>query len=898
MARKKLTDISVEDFLRDNLQKEINKEFGRRSVTGLQMPEYFTSALNPRMPLRPYQREAFQYFFTYWNNDFYAKPDAQLLFHMATGSGKTLIMAGIILFLYEKGYRNFLFFVNNGNVIEKTKDNFFNTSSSKYLFGPSVDINGKRVEIKQVRNFQESDPDAINFCLQTIQGVHSSLNTPGEGALTYDDFKALKVVLISDEAHHINAATKRGVSASQMSVFDNSSLEEAATGDGWESTIMRIFHAHKENVLLEFTATEDFTNPAIADKYRNRVIYDYSLKQFRKDGYSKDISLIQSDRKIIDRALQAVLMSQFRRKLSNAIRQDIKPVIMFKSKTIKENKAFYEEFVETVRTLEAEDLRRIRNYARDGILDAFRYFDVQNISADNLLLEIKEDFKEDNLLIVDGSSISAYKQQRLNSLESKDNELRAVFAVDMLNEGWDVLNLFDIVRLYDTRSGAGKTTNSEAQLIGRGARYMPFEYSVTDESDSHDHMGEKAYKRKFDHDLDNPLRYLEILSYHSPSNTRYINELNSALASSGIIESKGVEVTERLKDEFKQSQLYKSGYLFTNSSETEPMQDNAGQSGFGTHILGRDYEVMLSSEGMKTSFAFSDVDDDVTISSYKCVYSLGEFGTNVLRAAINKFPQYSYASLHKIFPELPSIRHFMESSNYLHNIRVIVYGREEHVKNLSQKDKLDIAIDVLSQIEPLLKKEVMQTHGSRLFTPAQVCNAFHDHRYRVAIGSDSKEEGVSMRETGNNLLRLDLRKVSWYAYDDNYGTEEEKFLIKYIESIVGRLQKEYSEIWLLRNHKDFKLYAFDDGRATEPDFVLFLRRKVADGYENRQIFIESKGLHLRAADMWKATFLKNIQNSGMVDFATGNDRFVIAGMPFYTHDVEVEFADAMEEMLL
>ena len=51
------------------------------------------------------------------------------------------------------------------------------------------------------------------------------------------------------------------------------------------------------------------------------------------------------------------------------------------------------------------------------------------------------------------------------------------FAVDMLNEGWDVLNLFDIVRLYDTRDGkvtkngfvAGSTTNAEKQLIGRGA---------------------------------------------------------------------------------------------------------------------------------------------------------------------------------------------------------------------------------------------------------------------------------------------------------------------------------------------------------------------------------------------------------------------------------------------
>lgn len=897
MARKKLADISVEDFLRDNLQEGINKEFGCRSITGLQMPEYFASALNPRMPLRPYQREAFQYFFTYWNNDFDAKPnESQLLFHMATGSGKTLIMAGLILFLYEKGYRNFLFFVNNGNVIEKTKDNFFNTSSSKYLFAPSIDICGKRVEIRQVRNFQESDPDAINFCLQTIQGVHSYIREPGENVLTNDDFKVLKVVLISDEAHHINTATKRGVSASQMSVFDHTS-EEVKRND-WESTVMQIFNSHKENVLLEFTATEDFTNPAIADKYRNRVIYDYSLKRFREDGYSKEISLIQSDRKTIDRALQAVLMSQFRRKLSNCIRQDIKPVVMFKSKTIKENKAFYDEFIETVRTLDAEDLLRLRQHARDGILDAFRYFDAQKISADNLLLEIKEDFKEENLLLVDGSSISAYKQQRLNSLESKDNELRAVFAVDMLNEGWDVLNLFDIVRLYDTRSGVGKTTNSEAQLIGRGARYMPFEYNGADNSGFNEHMEESAYKRKFDHDLDNPLRYLEMLSYHSPSNTKYIQELNSALASSGIIESKSVEVTERLKDEFKQSRLYKHGYVFTNCLETEAMQVHAAKPGIGSHILDREYKVRLSSEGMKTSFALSDVEDDVTISSCRCDYTLGDFGINVLRSAINRFPLYSYDSLHKIFPELPSIRHFIESSDYLQSIRVIVYGREEHIKNLSQKDRLAVVIEVLSQIEPLLDKRGIRAWGSSVFTPAQLRDVFHDHRYRVAIGSDSKEEGVSMRETDNDLLRLDLRKVSWYAYDDNYGTEEEKFLIKYVESIVGRLQKEYSEIWLLRNYKDFKLYAFDDGRATEPDFVLFLRKKGEEVYENKQIFIESKGRHLRATDMWKATFLKDIQKNGMIDFTTGNDNFGIAGMPFYTHDVESEFVDAMEDIVL
>ena len=93
------------------------------------------------------------------------------------------------------------------------------------------------------------------------------------------------------------------------------------------------------------------------------------------------------------------------------------------------------------------------------------------IEFDNLLLEIKEDFKEENLLLVDGNNISPDKQLKLNSLEAKDNEFRVVFAVDMLNEGWDVLNLFDIVRLYETRDSGhgkvGKTTMQEAQLIGR-----------------------------------------------------------------------------------------------------------------------------------------------------------------------------------------------------------------------------------------------------------------------------------------------------------------------------------------------------------------------------------------------------------------------------------------------
>ncbi|MFL4916016.1 hypothetical protein [Staphylococcus aureus] len=45
-----------------------------------------------------------------------------------------------------------------------------------------------------------------------------------------------------------------------------------------------------------------------------------------------------------------------------------------------------------------------------------------------------------------------------------------------LNEGWDVLNLFDIVKIDEKKKVNKNATNAEAQLIGRGARYYPFIY--------------------------------------------------------------------------------------------------------------------------------------------------------------------------------------------------------------------------------------------------------------------------------------------------------------------------------------------------------------------------------------------------------------------------------------
>lgn len=725
MTKKK--EISIEDFLRDNLQATLQRKLGKKPIERTEMPDYFGTSLNPYMKLRPYQREAFQYFINYWENDWDGKSfKPQLLFHMATGSGKTLIMAGVILYLYEKGYRNFLFFVNSGNVIEKTKDNFFNTASSKYLFASQINIGNKVVEVRQVDNFQSADENCINLCLTTIQGLHTDLNTPKENAVTIDDFKDKRVVLMADEAHHINMAAKKCEQPERLTLPWFDSIEDWGGSDDWETTVMAIFNSNDANVLLEFTATEDFANPAIADKYKNKVLFDYPLKKFREDGYSKDIRILQSDLQPIDRAVQAVILSQFRRKLASSIRQDIKPVVMFKSKTISANKSFHDEFVQTIKHLNVDTLRRIKNNTCEDMLDAFTYFEKQGILLENLVLELQEDFKEENLLLVDGNTITPQKQQQLNSLEAKDNEFRAVFAVDMLNEGWDVLNLYDIVRMYDTRDTkngvVGKTTNQEAQLIGRGARLMPFTDKPEGQATTNESAVEYKTKRKFDGDLGNNLRYLETLHYHCASNSRYIQELNTTLVQTGIISEKSKEIIERMKDGFKKTRLYTDGRVFANNQESRFQNEEV--TDIGTNILNKTFTVRISTGEMQSSEIFSKPSTSETVTLKQHTYELGEFGRNVLRCALNRFECFKYNVLSEVYPNLKSIKEFIESASYLAKIKVTVYGREDVVNNLTQKQKLFTVVEVLRQIEPMLSTGGIITVGSKRFNSKQFRDVF------------------------------------------------------------------------------------------------------------------------------------------------------------------------------
>ena len=74
--------------------------FAKRALEQVNLPNCMLDGL--RYPIRKYQEEAFKRFLYLDKEEFEGKPDKplHLLYNMATGSGKTLVMAGLILYLY------------------------------------------------------------------------------------------------------------------------------------------------------------------------------------------------------------------------------------------------------------------------------------------------------------------------------------------------------------------------------------------------------------------------------------------------------------------------------------------------------------------------------------------------------------------------------------------------------------------------------------------------------------------------------------------------------------------------------------------------------------------------------------------------------------------------------
>ncbi len=856
-----------DEFLFDLIQKE----FWRKLRDNIELP-FVNDNLNPRLLLREYQKQAFTRFYKYYETDdveAYRKPsnNIHLAYQMATGSGKTVVMAGLILYLYQQGYRNFLFFVNREQIVEKTKDNFTNPSSDKYLFNEKILMNYRPVNIKAVDNFAYSNDKDINICFTTIQKLYHDYHKEKENSLSLNDFQDNKIVLIADEAHHINVSTKN-----RQLKF--SGLE----GPTWENTVVEIFQKNPNNILLEFSATMEIDNAAVKEKYLDKIIYNYDIINFIQDKFSKKINIFKSDVDKETRILQALIISIYREQVAIKYKLNIKPVVLFKSSKIKESNDNQELFYNLLDNLTTKQLEKIRSNNDAEILQkAFAFFTNENISLTLLVEKIKIAFNKTKCLSTNDDKELEQNQKKLNSLENKNNPIRGIFTVDKLNEGWDVLNLFDIVRLYSgqgtggsNKGKIGKKTIQEAQLIGRGARYCPFEISNKE--------GDK-YKRKLDDDITNDLRILEELYFHSEDEPSYISEIRKALQELGLLEKddkKPIEFKLALKEQYKNNKAFNNKLIFTNEKIENNYEYVKDIESFG--IKKRNFEYELESGKGRLVGIFEKADDTTVTdkknySSHDLVSFLSE---NIIKNALLQFPIFTFKNLKRYFPNLQSMSDFL-GQEYLANFAIDLKG---NISDLSLEKKFEIALAFLTEFKKELENNSIKYKGTKDFCGKPVKEIFKD---KTLLIPQEKEKEIKKIAEG------------FFVFEEFCGTSEEKSLIDLIRKIINEIEEKHQDVYLIRNERHFALYDFKQGRRFEPDFVLLSKRDKC----NYQLFIEPKGEHLQDKDQWKQEFLEKIKDKAKIVkdqdntahslLFDNNEEFKITGLPFYNRSDKNSF---------
>ncbi|WQV44386.1 DEAD/DEAH box helicase family protein [Helicobacter pylori] len=797
----------------------------------IELPTHITS--NLKKELRDYQKQAID---NYLEKRQSHPTQKHFMFEMATGSGKTLVMAGLILECYKQGYQNFIFFVNSASILEKTKLNFTDSASSKYLFSENININDENTEIKSINNLNESHNNAINIYFSTIQGLFSLFTRAKENAITLEDLKDQKLVFLADEAHHLNTETKKKLNDSEASEKRN-----------WESVVKLALEQNKDNLLLEFSATIP-NEKSVKDKYENLKAITYTLKQFSEDKFCKNIySLSYENKELETRFLGACVSSLYKELLAQHHNiENFKPCILFKSERIEESKKNQERFNAFLENLSFLDLENFFHHSRNAFFKAAKSFFDEQKHTPNLVALLQNKFKESVQINTNNEKELEKGMFLLNSLEDRDNPKRVIFSVDKLNEGWDVLNLFDIVRLKNKASQ--KDTTKDAQLIGRGARYYPFSYNDFKPGRI------EFYQRKFD--LFNPLSALERLDYHAIYNSEFIAKLKEELRELGLglIEKEEEKTTIPLTP----TKRFKC-YYASNTKDKKKNLFNMDYSGPVKATL-QSLHVPLFAFGVrekKVDFKEENKGD----GTYYETYALNKIPINYFLKALN-LKNLDFKTLKKAFKKHAFNNKVGFIEQYISPLKTNFHKNQKFDDN---EILLKLAVYIIGNLKDTLLKEQDKPSVSAL-----ELREFETHN--KSLSASELEKNIPSYEW---LLFKDMRKLD---------SDLEREFLGFINDHKELLDKKFKEWCVLRNDHftELKVFCNIEGpfyaQGFEPDFILFAQTH-EDEFLGFTCYMEAKGEHLEHFNAWKKEFLEMLENATL---KSHNKKLHLKGLPFFT----------------
>ena len=789
---------TLENFLFNQIQND--PEFIEFAST-YEIPTYITE--NISRTLRPYQEDAIKSFIFLFEKD---KVQAKhLLFNMATGTGKTLVMACCVLYLYTKGYRNFLFLVHQVQIELQAKRNFTDPSFEKYYFNPKgVKINGKKIPVRAIDNPSDSQRDAINFMFFSTSMLYNRLKSDHENVLTAQTFKDYDIVVIADEAHRLNVDTRSKKKSDQEDILN------------WESAVMKAIHSRPGNMLLEFTATVDLKNENIHDKYKDKLVFKYDFLKFNSDGYCKDVKfLYNTETNIEDQKrrliINAVALSEFRKVFAaKTIGITINPIVLLKSTKIaksEEDRAFFNKVIGSIRKEDLEKLKDLgnsqnANHEHEILVDMFKWLEEPRngyiqagdyTGLEAFATQIRQSFSPDNTLIY--NSQKKESPELLAQLDSPRNRIRAIFSVNALNEGWDVLSLYDIIHFDISESKS--VSLQDIQLIGRGARYNPFDLPKQykrDDSTMFDslrrNIGTDKYKRKFDNDPYDTARVLETFVYHFVKTGIFMEKLQEDLLGEGIINSGVEKRTIYMKEQFLSSETYQKGFVLTNRPiYRKKTTDEEIDTTFNKIIKASNYNLHSAGISDKDQNRYTASMATDTIRIDKESFS-EEIIRKALMAAENDF--FRFENIRKHIVGLDSIDTLIKE--YLPKFEIkYTYEKGKDIYSLTPQEKLQLLVGtILPEVRKKIDLGMPMIIGDREFRPRPLREIFEVEKsiYLTSFPTidpitgkktfiTNDERSKSQSENAKPDLRYDIKHAEWYAYDENYGTSEEKRFVKW-----------------------------------------------------------------------------------------------------------------------
>ena len=352
-----------------------------------------------------------------------------LTFALATGVGKTRLMAAFIAYLYTNhNIKNFFIVAPSTTIFDKLKREFSDPSHPKYVFGglgcfvhnqPDV-ISDEDYKSRQIEILSNGDSRIFIYNIDKFNKDNVSMKKVNEvlGDAFYDYLAKLDdLVILMDESHHYRA--EQGIKA-----------------------------INKLNPLLglELTATPIVTEKSKQTKFKN-VVFEYPLSQAIKDGYTRTpYAMTRAD------------INFYRFGEENTDKMMLQDGVAHHEET----KNFLHQYAVN-QSSDTKIIQPVKPFVLVVCKDTTHAEWVDNYVRSNEFFNGKYRNK-----VITVHSKRTDTTDLLLEVEKPNNPIEIVIHVNMLKEGWDVNNLYTIIPL---RTATSKILRE--QMIGRGLR-LPY----------------------------------------------------------------------------------------------------------------------------------------------------------------------------------------------------------------------------------------------------------------------------------------------------------------------------------------------------------------------------------------------------------------------------------------